>query len=167
MSTKKLQIKTKKANLVIFRDDYICINGIYLVHKDYCELDNDLMRFKIENNLPFIFQNGEYREPAEKEYKLTSLFPSTNEGMTELTDFELIDVSSNKEAEYRVYRNNDSICYAFIDNEIIKALRKQNAIEIKFYQKCKNSLCAIYNKEGMFVFGIMPTIVRNSYFEGK
>lgn len=50
-------IKTKKAELIIFNDGYLCINSNYLIKADYVQLDDTLLQHKILNKEPFAYNS--------------------------------------------------------------------------------------------------------------
>ena len=43
-------IKTKKTDYIIYKDNYICVDGNYIIKADLVQLDDSLMQEKI--NLP-------------------------------------------------------------------------------------------------------------------
>lgn len=157
---KKVQIKTKKANLIIFNQDYICIDGNYMIHKDYCELDNPVFQQYINENKPFKFHNKEVCFNGDIP-KLAQLLP-TKKGY-ELADTHMLELQYD--CNILAYEGGDNApYYTFIYKDFYNMINKQNVFDVNWWQIVKLGLVVGYDKEENVAFGIMPQNIRSDYY---
>lgn len=155
---KKVQIKTKKVNLVIFNQDYVCIDGYYIIHKYYCELDNPVFQQYINENKPFKFLNKEVCFNGDIP-KLKELLPTGKSN--KLTDTHMLEL------QYDCNILAGEGYFTFIDKDFYNMINKQNVFDVNWWRYSKLSIVVGYDKEENIAFAIMPKNIRCDYYLEK
>jgi hypothetical protein len=159
MKNNKL-LKTKKAKQIFYNDDYICINGNYMIHKAYIFLDDTLLQDKINKNEAFGYVSNQFINNIPP---LKQLLPKNIDNYDLLEDTKLITSFSFSTEKYHIFYNSKANKCLYINEEYYQIFTTRGLVA--FYGT-DNPLTALIIYQNDTVKGlIMPCDVKNDFIQ--
>ena len=158
---KKPIIKTKKTELIIYRDGYICLDGHCIIKADLVQLDDSLMQDKVNNDIPFLF-NSYNKTFGQTVPDLLAVIPKSQANSYLLIDTNLQQQSFNSKKLVEAFYNEDLNTFIFFDVEYLKIFRDTKLL-LSLRQSTPTSAATIYNDDLECLFVLMPCMIRDSF----
>lgn len=160
-NNKVIEIKTKKLNEIGYNQDYIVIDGHYIIHKDYALLDDTLMQDKINKNESFYYQ------AVTKSFNpnipdLKQLIPVFDSEFTALEDINLYTIKEG--VQVKLFYNREKNYITYMNHDYFKMIDDCTSILNDFRQTKKFGTICIFDSDCKLIYLVMPISVRDTFF---
>lgn len=156
---KKVKIKLGKILEVIYNDNYVCIDGVLMIKKDYIEFDDAMLQYMINDNKPFFYKK------ASKTFNenVPNLKPLINRDWQDLVTLEDTELILNRKVKLNIFYNGCNNTFTYISS-IYYDIIKQCIPEFNLLKSEGEYDPLVITNEDLEPIGIvMPVITANCF----
>lgn len=159
-------IKTKNLKNIVYKNGYICINGMYLIKSELVQLDDTLLQDKINRNESFNYyadNTTRLKYFNDNIPPLEDIIPKNLSEYRPLENTGLYTEIAKTKAE--VFYNPDTRLFSYFDADFTKVF-KETKRELKLRQtENRYTSAVVVNNENEILFLIMPITNQRAYLE--
>ena len=149
----------KKLDQIIFNEDYICINGAYIIASYLVKIDNEEMQNKVNKGESFAYGAGRYLADVPS---LKQFINALHTDMDLLEDTELI--SDTWAGKHKVFYNPVKNYFSYFDIDYLKQFTKTR-LTLRLHQAKKLEGAGHYDNDLKCLFYIMPVNLKSCFVE--
>lgn len=159
MNKKSKKIKLGKILAVVYNDNYICIDGVLMIKKEYIEFEDTTLQSRVNNNEPFFYRK--YKKTFSK--FAPNLKQFMNRDWKDLEISEDTELILNGKVKLNVFYNSCNNTFTYI-NRIYYDIIKQCIPEFNLLKsEDEYAPLVITNKDLEPIGIVMPVINVNCF----
>ena len=149
----------KKLDQIIFNEEYICINGAYIIASHLVKIDNEEMQNKVNKGESFAYAAGRYLADVPP---LKQFINALHTNMDLLEDTQLI--SDTYVGKHRVFYNPVKDYFSYFNIDYLKQFTK-TGLTLRLHQAEKLAGAGHYDNDLKCLFYIMPVTLKSCFIE--